>query len=221
MREALVIAGLSGAGKTSVANYILKHDSRFSLVHSATTRAPRGDGNNSEYLYYSESEFNSLIERGEMLEYTRYGDNFYGTPLVELERIFSEGKIPLLILDLNGVKTLASGKFSFKPVIVYVFEDINVIERRLYDRELAHPSAEGVEAFVKRCDANIRDYLGICEISDHFDAFVRNSQIADAANGIISLIFDDIAEQNDIVYKGSDKADLAVRLRDSAIEKVK
>ena len=94
MSCAIVIAGASGVGKTTVANLILEKCD-FSLVRSATTRPPREDGNYDEYLYLTREEFLSRVENGEMLEFTEYGDRLYGTPKSEIERIVSEGKIPL------------------------------------------------------------------------------------------------------------------------------
>ena len=108
MKKILVIAGPSAVGKTTVMNEILRQNAGFEYIRSATTRAPRGDVFDLEYIYLSKEEFLERIENGGVLEYTEYGGNFYGTPKSEIERIFSVGKTPVLILDLNGVKSLKS-----------------------------------------------------------------------------------------------------------------
>ena len=95
INKILVIVGPSGVGKTTVADKILSSKAEFSFVRSATTRLPRGDGKDSEYLYVSREEFARRVENGEMLEYMEYGDNLYGTPRSEIDRVFSEGRIPL------------------------------------------------------------------------------------------------------------------------------
>ena len=101
MNRILVLAGPSAVGKTTVMKEILSHSSRFEFMRSATTRAPRSDGNDSEYVYLSKEEFKAQIVSGEMLEYTEFGGNFYGTPISELKRASALGKTPLLILDIN------------------------------------------------------------------------------------------------------------------------
>ena len=94
---ALVLAGPSGGGKTTVMNELVGSDYGFELVRSATTREKRGDGNDGEYIYLSKDEFSGQIKAGKMLEFTEYGGNLYGTPHSEIERIVKEDKIPLLI----------------------------------------------------------------------------------------------------------------------------
>ena len=142
MRSIVGLAGASGAGKKSIAMEILSKTSEYKLIRSATTRAPRGDGHDGEYLYYSEEEFKELISKNALLEYMNYGGNFYGTPHSEIECAFRDGKTPLLILDLEGIKSLRSKSFDFSVFCFYIYDDLNVIERRLYDRYLSkNPTA--------------------------------------------------------------------------------
>ena len=115
-RNILVIAGASGAGKTTVAARLLSESEDFGLVRSITTRAPRGDGHDGEYIYTDRADFMKRAESGELVEYMEYGDNMYGTPVSELKRIFEEAKTPLLILDIEGVKSLRSRSFDFSSV---------------------------------------------------------------------------------------------------------
>ncbi len=188
MRSIVVLAGASGVGKTTLAMEILSKNDSFKLIRSATTRAPRGDAHDEEYIYVSDVEFENLISRGELLEYMNYGGNFYGTPASEINLAFSEGKTPLLILDLVGVRALREKKLDFSVFIFYIYEDINVIEKRLYERELLNKhTAEALETFMKRKAANIRDYSMLPEIADKFDAFVKNSEISLSAETVIKL----------------------------------
>ena len=216
-KAVLVIAGASGVGKTSIASEILSGNDSFGFVRSLTTRAKRGDGHDDEYIYTDRADFAERIKAGELIEYMEYGDNLYGTPVSELERIFGEGKTPLLILDLNGVKSLREKDSDFVSVIVYIWDDINVIEKRLYARDLSEPTAEKLLSFIKRKQANIDDYISLPEISDCFDAFVRNEGIKESAEAIKN-IFSEISKGKSANTEENDS--VARKLSDMASQKI-
>ncbi len=184
-KRILVIAGASGVGKTTVAARLLAESEEFGFVRSVTTRAPRGDGHDGEYIYKSREEILSLIAEDALIEHMEYGGNLYGTPAFELERIFGEGKTPLLILDIEGVKTLRSRKFDFEAVIIYIWEELDKIEKRLYLRDLGeNPTAEKFLSFVKRKNMNLQDYQYMQTIVGFLDAFVRNNSIENTVSEV-------------------------------------
>lgn len=171
----LVLAGPSAGGKTASATELLRRDGRFTLLRSATTRAPRGDGHDGEYIYLSEDEFRREISSGGIVEYMEYAGNIYGTPLSELRRAESEGKIPLLILDLVGVESI-SRIHEISPCSLYIFTDPDVIRQRLRDRYLKQNCDEAARnAYLARVEQNRRDYERIPEYAHLFYAFLGNS----------------------------------------------
>ena len=172
MIKVLILAGASAVGKTTVAHTLIE-SGEFELVRSVTTREMRADSFGAEYIYVSRDEFNSLIASRGVLEYTEYSGNLYGTPRSEIERISGEGKIPLLILDLNGVRSLASAD-GVSPCSVYLYDSLDVMERRLYDRYLGEePSADGLSKYVSRVEQNISDYIMMEEYAPYFFTFVK------------------------------------------------
>lgn len=187
MDRAIVLAGPSAVGKTTVVKYMLDTTDDFYFLRSATTREKRGDAFDNEYIYLSREEFLSRIERGEMLEYTEHSGNFYGTPLSEIEKAFSENKIPLLILDINGIESLKSKKRDFETVGVYVYDELEILEKRLFERELAVGENEAGRArYEKRIKQNRDDYLSLPRRSKLFDIIVRNARVEDTANKILA-----------------------------------
>lgn len=176
MREncVLVIAGPSAVGKTVVAKALAERDPRFTFLRSGTTRQKRGDVHDDEYLYFTEKEFLAAVARGEFAEHMRYGGNLYGTPKSELERAFLEGKIPLMVLDLEGVRSMALLK-GYSACSVYVYADIDTVKKRLSDRSFAEGRTEKSEALYNtRCEQNRRDYLSLPEYADYIFRFIEN-----------------------------------------------
>ena len=212
-RKILVLVGASGVGKTTVADCILNSSSRFALVRSVTTRAPRGDGRDDEYIYIDREEFLSRAKNGGLIEYTEYGDNLYGTPVSELERIFASGKIPLLILDIEGVKSLRKGAFDFGAVAVYIWDTLDTVEKRLSARDLAEPTEKKIESFNKRISMNVRDYRSMPDIAHLFDMFVRNGgRVDECAEKITDAFFSES-------FDSSEKLKIANSLYEMAILK--
>lgn len=170
----LVIAGPSAVGKTVVAKALAERDPRFTFLRSGTTRQKRGDAHDDEYLYFTEQEFLEAVKRGEFAEHMRYGGNLYGTPKSELDRAFGEGKIPLMVLDLEGVRSMALLD-GYSACSVYVYADIATIEKRLSERSFSEGRTEKSEALYKsRMEQNERDYLSLPSYSDYIFRFVEN-----------------------------------------------
>ena len=185
--EILILVGPSGVGKTTVAYKMLEMCDEFEFVRSATSRAPRGDGNDNEYIYVTREEFAERVASGRMLEHVEYSGNYYGTPASEVERILALGKTPLLILELNGAKNLKTNAKDFKTFVFYIYEELDVIEKRLADREIQNPTAQGMEAVVKRMRANRKDYSEMRELRPMFDAVIKNVSVIDAATTVMDV----------------------------------
>ena len=193
----LVIAGPSAVGKTAIAKAIVERDPRFTFLRSGTTRKRRGDANDDEYLYYSEGEFFAAVLRGEFAEYMRYGGNLYGTPKSELKRAIDMGKIPLMVLDLTGVESLAKLE-DFCACSVYIHSPIGDIEGRLAERYLGENKTPDTEELYKlRCEQNRRDYGAIGTYADHIFAFIENVTTIEACRDRVMAEFSDFCRGKD------------------------
>ena len=71
---------------------------------SAATRAPRGtEQHGLHYYFISEEEFTYKIQHNEFAEWEMvYEGKYYGTLNSELKRIWDEGKVPVLDIDVKG-----------------------------------------------------------------------------------------------------------------------
>ena len=98
----IVISGPAGSGKGTV-NARLLESEEFAYSVSATTRAPReGEVDGKNYHFISTWEFERRIREGEMLEYTNYCGNYYGTPLKEAVEVLESGKNLILEIEVEG-----------------------------------------------------------------------------------------------------------------------
>lgn len=102
----IVISGPAGSGKGTMLKHIFdskKHGRQFVYSVSATTRAPRpGEVDGVNYHFISREEFEERIARGDMLEYTSYCGNYYGTPLKEALEVLEMGKNLILEIEVEG-----------------------------------------------------------------------------------------------------------------------
>ena len=98
----IVISGPAGSGKGTVNAKLLQSD-EYAYSVSATTRGPRvGEVDGVNYHFITRSEFERRIEHREMLEYTEYCGNYYGTPLKEAVEVLESGKNLILEIEVEG-----------------------------------------------------------------------------------------------------------------------
>ncbi|HMD00274.1 MAG TPA: hypothetical protein VKH37_08975, partial [Ferruginibacter sp.] len=100
----IIITAPSGAGKTSITKYLMRRFPQLAFSISAATRKPRGyEKDGVDYHFISEEEFKQKIQHEEFVEWEMvYEGKYYGTLKSEMQRIWSENKIPVLDIDVKG-----------------------------------------------------------------------------------------------------------------------
>jgi guanylate kinase len=146
-KKLVILCGPSGSGKTTIAHHLLKQIPQLTFSISATTRPKRGKETDGEdYHFLTVEDFEKKIEEGAFVEYEEvYKDVFYGTLKSELERIWSEGKIPILDIDVVGALNI---KNNYAPHGLTVFVHpitVENLKHRLHKR-----ATETEESFSKR-----------------------------------------------------------------------
>lgn len=99
----IVVSGPSGVGKDSVLKELLSGAGNFVRSVTTTTRTPReGEADGRDYCFVSRDRFMELVRQGEMLEYTEYNGNFYGSSRKNVEHILADGKNAILKIEVEG-----------------------------------------------------------------------------------------------------------------------
>ena len=97
-----MVAGPSGAGKTSVIKKALESVS-LHLSVSATTRAQRaGEVDGVDYSFITDEKFDSLIAADAFLEWEEVYGKRYGTLRAPVEEALERGEDVLLEIDVKG-----------------------------------------------------------------------------------------------------------------------
>ncbi|SMO47037.1 guanylate kinase [Melghirimyces algeriensis] len=114
----VVLSGPSGAGKGTVCSALKEEVPELVYSVSATTRPPRkGEVEGVNYFFKSKEAFQRMINQGELLEWAKYVNNYYGTPRTFVEERLAQGHDVLLEIEVQGAyqvkKVFPEGVFIF------------------------------------------------------------------------------------------------------------
>jgi len=176
----IVVSGPAGSGKGTVLSHVLKkRDFKYSV--SATTRAPRpGEQNGKNYHFISRDEFLARIEQNEMLEYTEYCGNFYGTPRKEAEKVLESGKNLILEIETEGAMNVKR-RFPEAVLVLLLPPSFAIQEARLRGR-----ATETEEKILERL-ARAKEELNF---ANEYDYVIYNYDGKDkkAAEDLLSIV---------------------------------
>jgi guanylate kinase len=176
----LVLSSPSGAGKTTLSRRLIEADGEIAMSVSVTTRAPRpGEIDGTDYRFVDEATFNRMRDAGELLEWARVFDNFYGTPRAPVEATIAKGRDILFDIDWQGAQQL-SEKMKHEVVRVFILPpSATVLSERLRAR------AQDAEAVVRRRMAEASD-----EISHwpEYDYVIVNADIDTSLAGLAAIL---------------------------------
>jgi guanylate kinase len=173
LHKVIILTAPSGAGKTSIAAYLLKTIPALSFSVSATTRAPRGvEKDGVEYHFISLAQFEGAMYQNDFLEYEMvYEGVYYGTLKSELTRIWNLGKIPVLDIDVKGAikvqKQLGENCLS----IFIMPPSVEVLKERLENRKTE--TAESIQVRLDKAAYEI-------SFSKDFNVVVKNEALETA-----------------------------------------
>ena len=137
----IILTAPSGSGKTSITRFLIHKYPKLSFSISATTRLPRGEEKNGvEYYFMSVDDFRKKIDEKGFIEWeVVYEGKYYGTLKSELERIWNEGKVPMLDIDVQGAVHVQQ-KFAGDCLSIFIEPpSVEELKRRLESRGTETP----------------------------------------------------------------------------------
>ncbi|MDY0132839.1 MAG: guanylate kinase [Desulforegulaceae bacterium] len=179
-----VISAPSGAGKSSLCNYLLKEIKDLCFSVSYTTREPRkGEIDGKDYLFTDKKTFESWIKEDKFAEYALVYGNYYGTSKDYLYKSIQAGKNILLEIDIQGAKAI---KKKFNPAVLIFINPPSIEE---LGKRLEKRGTDSKEIIKKRLVAAETEI----KASEIFDHIIVNDDFKKASNELKNLIEKEIS----------------------------
>lgn len=129
-----VVSAPAGCGKDTILNELFKKTETAGYAVSATTRAPReGEVDGVHYHFLARGEFERKIADKEVLEYTEYCGNYYGTLRKSVDDLISRGKDAVLKIEVEGAMNIRR-QFPEACLVFILPPSWDILEDRLRRR---------------------------------------------------------------------------------------
>ena len=181
-KKIVILTAPSGAGKTTIKTAMLLEMSHMlSFSVSDTTRKIRQhETEGDDYFFVSEIEFKKRIENKEFIEWEMvYPGLYYGTSIKEIERIWNEGKTPLLDIDIQGALNVKK-KYGSDVLSIFIEPpSMDILHERLNKR--GTETAENIKIRINKAISEM-------EYKNSFDKKILNDNLGDAIKETKSII---------------------------------
>jgi len=175
----VVISAPSGTGKTTLVRALLANNNNMVASVSYTTRTKRANELDGEdYNFVTNDVFESMIANGDLLEYAKVFDNYYGTPKKEVNEQLSSGHNVILEIDWQGA-TQVKQKVADCLLLFILPPSKNELMNRLQKR-----GTDSKEQIKMRFDEALNDIKQF----EHFDRVFVNQDINITVNQILAYI---------------------------------
>jgi guanylate kinase len=176
---AVVIAGPSGAGKTTLARRAAESDPRLRFSISDTSRPIRpGEIDGRDYRFIDRGEFEERARADRYAEWAVVHGDYYGTPRSEIEKSVERGENVLLDIDVQGSAQVRA-KYPETLALFVVPPSLEVLERRL--------RARGTEP-EERVQRRLRDAMEELARKFEYDYIVVNDELETAGAAVLAII---------------------------------
>ena len=176
----LVLASPSGAGKSSITRTLFGQDPHIGLSVSVTTRARRTDEVDGKHYYFIDvPTFERMRDNGDLLEWARVHDNYYGTPRAKVEEQLAAGNDILFDIDFQGTLQLYE---RCRPDMVTVFIlPPSIVELRARLERRAQDSKGTITKRLKNARIEMEHFA-------EYDYVIVNEDLEDSTQKVRSIL---------------------------------
>lgn len=166
----IVVSGPSGTGKTTLCRKVCAEGKAVFSV-SCTTRPPRpGEVDGKDYFFLTEEDFLARVDRGELFEYARVHNRWYGTLKSYVFDNLRRGVDVLMDIDVQGATQVRGCEDELvEQCLTDIFvmpPSLDELRARLSGR--GTDSAEVVELRLKNAESEMQHWSDYryCLVSD-------------------------------------------------------
>jgi len=132
----VILSGVSGAGKDTIKNELIRRMEDVISLPSFTSRNPRqGEEEGVQYHFVTKEQFEEKIKNNEFYEYDLHHENYYGTSRKLMNEKIQSGKIIVKDIEVNGTENLIKIlKGETNLVTIFLKVEKEELKRRLIER---------------------------------------------------------------------------------------
>lgn len=174
-----VVSAPAGCGKDTILEQLFARTDTAGYSVSATTRAPReGEVDGVHYHFKTRGQFEQMIRDGEVLEYTEYCGNYYGTPRKGVEELIAQGRDVILKIEVEGAMNIK--RLFPECCLVFILPpSLAELERRLRKR-----GTETEEKIIARTEQARREI----ELAENYDYLIVNGELSAAVDDLLAVL---------------------------------
>lgn len=177
----IIFSAPSGSGKTTIVHRLLARFPQLKFSVSATSRAMRpGEQNGKDYHFLSVQDFKQYRDQDRFLEWEEvYPNQFYGTLMSEVEKIWNAGGHVVFDVDVKGGLNIKR-KFPERTLAVFVAPpSLQELENRL--RKRGTETEESLKKRVGKADQEMQS-------APLFDKIIVNDQLDKAVQEAVQAV---------------------------------
>lgn len=175
----IIFTAPSGAGKTTIVRHLLSTFDFLDFSVSATTRPKRPkEIEGKDYYFMSAEEFKSLIENDKLAEYEEvYENQFYGTLISEIERIWANNKTIVFDIDVKGA-TVLKKRFGNQCRAVFIAPpSLEILIERLKNRKTESERSLAIRLKRVKEEMKYEDTFDTSLINDDLDTALAEAEL--------------------------------------------
>ncbi|XP_042705256.1 protein PALS1 isoform X2 [Chrysemys picta bellii] len=181
-KRPIVLIGPQNCGQNELRQRLMNNEvDRFAAAVPHTTRSRReNEVAGRDYHFISRQAFETDIAAGKFIEHGEFEKNLYGTSIDSVRQVINSGKICLLNLHTQSLKTLRNS--DLKPYIIFIAPPSQERLRALLAKEGKNPKPEELREIIEKTREMEQNN------GHYFDTAIVNSDLDKAYQELLRLI---------------------------------